>query len=385
MANYKCAVIGGAGGRGSGWAREMKLWKSFFGHTIELSAICDIADLALKKKAESLKVKAYKDYNELLEKEKLDFVIIATPHYVHAPITIAAAEHGVHVLTEKPMCINLKQADEMKSAIEKHKIKCAVGFQHRFNPLFRGIKNAIVAGDLGDIFQINMIFHWWRTEDYYLNSSPVPENADSDWEGWRGHWKTEGAGALANQIIHFMDQFLWFSPSPIQSVVASSRIAKHTYVETDDNTNAVVEFKNGSMGLCQIGVAYERCKEEIFAVYGTQGGLIWRKGMTGVLGLPKLYDDRRKVSIKSQHSMLSRMGPKNFNLNKALFSNFLEAIVKDDSKIISVDVNEGRKSVELMRGILLSVKQEQKVTFPFDDTGETPNLLRTYSDPSLKS
>ena len=150
------------------------------------------------------------------------------------------------------MCINLKQADEMRAAVEKYKIKLAVGFQQRFNPLYVGLKNAIQSGDLGEIFQINMLFHWWRKEDYYLNSSPVPENANEDWEGWRGHWKTEGAGALANQMVHYLDVFQWLSPSPIQAVTATSRVSKHTFVETDDNTNVIVEFQNGSMGLIQL-------------------------------------------------------------------------------------------------------------------------------------
>jgi predicted dehydrogenase len=381
MVNYKCAVIGGGGGRGSGWARDMKLWQNVSGNTIELVAICDIADLALKKRAEQLKVKAYKDYHELLDKEKLDFVISATPHYMHTPIMIAAAEHGVNILTEKPMCINLKQADEMKAAVDKYKIKCAVGFQHRFNPIYKGIKNAIDAGDLGFVFQYNMIFHWYRGEDYYLNSSPVPENEDTDWAGWRGHWKTEGAGALANQIIHFMDQFLWFSQSPVQSVMAASRIARHSIVETDDNTNTIVEFQNGSMGLCQMGVAYKQGKRQDFQIYGTEGALETGKGLKGKLGIPKFYNDMRKASAKVI-PMIKRMGVdvKKLDPTKALFTNFIESIAKDDSKIIAVDVTEGRKSIEFMRGILLSIKEDKKITFPYDDTCETPTLQRTFKD-----
>ena len=157
----------------------------------------------------------------MMDKEKLDLVINATPHYMHAPIVIAAAEDGLNILSEKPTCINLKQADAMIEAVDRTKIKCAIGFQHRFDPIYVALKNAITSGDLGEIYQMNMMFHWYRNENYYLNSSPVPENKDSLWEGWRGHWRTEGAGALANQIIHFMDLFQWFSPSPIQDCYGS--------------------------------------------------------------------------------------------------------------------------------------------------------------------
>lgn len=382
--SFRVAVIG-CQGRGRGWVRKVKFWsKAFKPHTLELVAVCDIEEIALDRTAKANNVKAYKDYHEMYDKEKLDIVFIATPHYMHAPMSIAAAEHGINIFTEKPMCINLKQADAMKAAVEKAKVKLAVGFQHRYNPLYVGLKNAITSGDLGEIFQINMIFHWWRNENYYLNSTPVPENKDLDWEGWKGHWKTEGAGALANQIVHFMDIFQWLSPSPIQSVMAASRIAKHTLVETDDNTNAIVEFKNGSMGLLQAGVAYEYGKEEEFAVYGTQGALIRQNGLKGFLGIPKIYADHRKVAIKAKKPILAYL-PKKFNIEKEMLGNFINAIVKDDAKNISVDVNEGRKSIELMRAILLSQKLQKKIIFPFEDNdAEFPELPRTYADPQYK-
>jgi predicted dehydrogenase len=320
----------------------------------------------------------------MYDKEKPDIVIIGTPHFLHAPMAIAAAERNINVLTEKPMCINLKQADAMAAAVEKSKIKLAVGFQHRFNPIYVAMKRLIDSGDLGDIFQMNMMFHWWRNEKYYLNSSPVPENKDEDWEGWRGHWKTEGAGALANQIVHFMDVFQWLSPSRPKSIMAASRVSKHTLVETDDNTNAIVEFENGSMGFIQAGVAYEFGREEEYRIYGTKGAIIRANNLKGPLGIPKFYEDLRPKVMKAKRSMLSLM-PKSFDFSKALFTNFLQAILKDDPKSISVDVHEGRKSIEIMRGIILSQKYEKKIAIPFEDTPtDFPKLLHTYVDPEFK-
>jgi predicted dehydrogenase len=385
MANLRFGVIGAAQGRARGWARDIKKWKAIGDTTLELAAICDINGDAIKRAAESMQCNAYTDYREMYEKEKLDAVIVGTPHYLHAPMTIAAAEHGINVLTEKPMCINLKQADDMKAAIEKAKIKCAVGFQHHYNPIYVGLKKVIESGDLGDIFQMNMIFHWWRKEDYFLNSSPVPENKDGDWEGWRGHWATEGASAIANQMVHFMDIFLWLSPSPLQSVMAASRTAKHEFIETDDNTNAVLEFKNGSMGLVQAGVAYEHDKEESYAIYGTKGAVIRRNGMKGFLGIPKIYEDHRSAALRKLKPMIKYMSLKAADPTKLMFQNFVESIVKDDASIISVDVNSGRKSIELMRGILMSQKYGKKITIPFEDKPEEfPDLPHTFKDPRFK-
>lgn len=383
MTNFKVGVIG-VGGQGRGWCKHMVDWKEFNGDTLELVAVSDIEELTLKRTADQYKCKAYKDYKEMLDKEKLDIMITATPHYMHAPISIYAAEKGINVLTEKIMCINLKQADAMKAAVEKYKIKLAVGFQHRFNSIYVAIKRAIEAGEFGDLFQLNMIFHWWRKEDYYLNSSPVPENEDTDWAGWRGHWKTEGAGALANQIVHFMDQFLWFAGSPLKSVSALSRVSKHTLVETDDNTNAVVDFQNGAMGLIQAGVAYEHDREETFAIYGTKGAMVRRNNLKGALGIPTFYEDHRPLGNRKKKSLIGYMPKTNLNPSKAMFQNFINAIKNDDAKSISVGVDEGRKTVELLRAILLSQIQGKRIDLPFVDPAENfPELLHTFKDPKL--
>jgi predicted dehydrogenase len=381
MAHFRIGVVGGAGGQGGTWCSRLKLWRKALGHTLQLVAIADIQDLALAAKAKKLHVTPYKDYREMMDKESLDLVINATPHYLHAPVVLAAAERGINILSEKPTAINLPQVDAMIKAVDAAKIKCAIGFQHRFDPTYAGLKNAIDSGDLGEIFQINMQFHWWRDEKYYINSTPVPENQEEKWEGWRGHWHTEGAGALANQIIHFIDLFQWLSPSPIQAVMAASRVSKHTLVETDDNTNAIVEFQDGSMGNLQAGVAYEYGKQEEYGIYGTQGALVRRHGIRGFMGIPGIYEDFRKASVKARKRAFRYM-PWTWHYDKVMFEHLIQAIVADDPSYISVDVHEGRKSVELMRAMLLSQQRGEKIVFPFEDPAEEfPQLPHTYRDP----
>jgi UDP-N-acetyl-2-amino-2-deoxyglucuronate dehydrogenase len=382
--DLKFGVIG-VGGQGNGWCRRVNSWPSLAGADIKLVAVCDRDENLAKRMGEKYKAVAYTDYKEMLEKAGLDAVIIATPHFVHAPMAIAAAEKGVNVLTEKIMCINLEQADAMKAAVDKYGIKLAVGFQRRFDRSFTTMKNLVKSGDLGKVFQINMIFHWWRTEEYYLNSSPVEENEDEEWEGWREHWKTEGGGALANQIVHHMDLFQWVAPSKPIAVMAASRVAKHTFVETDDNTNIIIEFEDGSMGLLQAGVAYQHYQQEEFYVYGTEGTYMNRKGNKGAFGIPKKDQLFIKRSSKKGKAILKKHTPGiSFNDSKKLLENFVESIVKDDASIISVDVNEGRKTVELLRAILLSQKTGKRIELPLKDSGEYPELLHTYVDEKFK-
>ncbi len=185
-------------------------------------------------------------------------------------------------------------------------------------------------------------------------------------------------------MVHFIDIFQWLSPSPPKAVSAAVRVHKHTLIETDDNTNAVIEFENGSLGFLQAGVAYEYGKEEEYGVYGTKGAVVRRKGLKGALGVPKIYQDFRPKAAKKD-TPIRKFIPWNLNLPKNLLANLVKAIEKDDPKSISVDVNEGRKSVELIRGILLSQKYGKKITFPLEDMAdEFPELPHTYADPQFK-
>lgn len=380
MRKLKFGVIGAAGGQGGGWAQKISDWGKSEVFDIELSAVCDINKGGIEKKAKELCCKAYTDYKQMYNEAKLDAVVIATPHYLHAPMVIDAAEQDMHILVEKPMCITLKQADDMRKAVRKNGVMLAVGLQHRFDPSKIALKTAITSGDLGNIFQINGFFRDWRTEMYYETSTQVSDPNSGKKHGWRGHWSTEGGGSLANQEIHFLDSFQWIASSPIRSVQAISRVAKHTFPETDDNTNAILEFDNGAMGLLQAGVSYEYGEENEIGVYGTNGALITRKDMRDKAGnnLPLL--DFRNEELKKKKPLYSYI-PSILNGTMQMFAAFLEAIEEDDESLISVNVEEGRKSVELMRAIFLSVIMEKKITFPVHDPGIFPSLAHVYKDP----
>ncbi len=379
MSKLRVGVVGAAGGQGGSWTRRLLDWsKAVF--EIEVVALCDKSP-AVKNKANNLSnVEAYLDYQEMYKKANLDLVVIATPHFLHAPMAIEAAENDINVFVEKPMCITVKQADAMRRAVMMNMVNLGVGFQHRYNPSFLGLKNAINSGDLGSVFQLNCFFRHFRTNMYYETSSRVKDPKTGRKHGWRGHWRTEGAGALSNQIIHFLDIYQWLAPSAVKSVSAISRIARHNFTETDDNTNAIVEFIDGSMGNIQAGVAYEHGSESEFGIYGTKGALIHRKNMFDEEGNKVPYIDYRQDKSKPAKDYK----PSVLKGDMQMFGDFLQAIEEDDPSLISVDVEEGRKSIELMRGILMSIILEKKVSFPLHDTEIWPSLARTYEDPMFK-
>src|SRR6056297_3408098 len=108
---YKCAVVGM--GRGKSHINSVLSYKG-----AEIAALCDINEDLAKSRAKKVEEKqgkdcpVYTDYDKMLDDADLDAVFIATPHYLHAPMAIKAAQHEIHVFVEKPMAMNLHECDK---------------------------------------------------------------------------------------------------------------------------------------------------------------------------------------------------------------------------------------------------------------------------------
>ncbi|MBD3353285.1 MAG: hypothetical protein GF364_17525 [Candidatus Lokiarchaeota archaeon] len=349
MANLKFGVVG-VGGQGGGWTRKLNECES-----TDLVGVCDIRKGHIKKFAKDHNIPFWTDDYEQLLQQDLDVVVIATPHYLHAPFTIKAAQNDINVFCEKPMATTIKECDDMIRAATQNDVKLGFGFQYRFNKNYIMMKEAIEKGLLGDIFQVNMFVRWYRTELYYEMSN----------QHWRGRWSTEGGGALINQSVHSIDIFQWLG-GEIKDISASAHIVKHEFQETEDNVGALLNFKNGAIGLLQAGVAYEfdNGTDEI-GVYGTEGTM---RLVGGVLE-DKRQGKNKKVPL-AENVEKGKPNP--------LMANFIRAIEEDDADIISVDGEEGKKSIELIRGIYMSIINNARVSFPVADNGTFPTLGKYY-------
>ena len=202
---------------------------------VELVAVCDIKESLAKEKAEEFNCRAYTDYKEMLEKEKPDTVHICLPHYLHAPVTCYALEHGCDVICEKPMAMDVSEGRMMLECAEKNSKKLSIIFQNRYNDVSVAVKKEMKSGRPGKLICARSCVNWHRTEQYY---------AESD---WRGKLKTEGGGVVVNQAIHTFDLMLWLSGDAPVSVEASTSTRAHE-IEVEDSAEGVVRFKNGAMG-----------------------------------------------------------------------------------------------------------------------------------------
>jgi predicted dehydrogenase len=344
METLKCGIIG-CGGRGTSLCLQLKLYRN-----VEILTACDIQDTNVEKMKKRFGVVfGTADLDEFIAKSKelgINFVIIATPHFLHARQTIACAKAGFHIYCEKPMAVNVKECDEMIAAAKENNVKLQIGFQHRKDPDFLMLKKMLEEKIIGDILQCNFKGLWFRNETYYLNSSPVPENKDGDWEGWRGHWKTEGGSALINQTIHPMDMYLALA-GDLESVAANARIAIHEYIETEDNVAATLTFKNGALGNLQCGTVY-KYDGDCWEFYGTKGTIIKNRWNITVKGV--------KFGVFKKLKLLFSLKPV---WRKSIMTEFLDAIRNNTD--VYVPGEEGRKSIQLIRAIYRSILDRKKI------------------------
>ncbi|MHA1683498.1 MAG: Gfo/Idh/MocA family protein [Promethearchaeota archaeon] len=371
MVNYKAAVIG-VGGQGGNWASRLRVHAD-----VELKAICDIDEKRAKKVAnDNGAVNVYGDPGEMLKKESLDFCVIATPHYLHAPYTVLCAENDVHVLCEKPMAINLQQADQMIIAARKNCVNLGIGFQMRFKPMFQYLYDAARGaegelGSLGRITDFSLSARHYRSGMYYMTSSPVDPKTGVSAGQWRGRWETEGAGILINQAVHDIDIFQWIV-GPIKSLSAhASTIAKeHALIEVEDTVTACFTTQSGALGTMVFSTSNKKSPPNAMTIHGENGYVASTGSYGSMITADTRYKDEEDWDVPF-------MVPPRHDL----LSNFVDSITNETDPMVCGE--EGRKSIEVIRAILKSVQEERTVYFPVKDTITYPTLHNVSRDEPL--
>jgi len=199
----------------------------------ELVACCDIKKELADKTAEKYGVKAYYDYEEMLDRENLDAVHLCLPHYLHSKVAVAAFERGVHVLTEKPMDVDLTSAENAVAKAKEKGVLYGVIFQCRYNNAAVLVKNAVREGKLGKILSARSTLTWTRLDSYYEESD------------WKGTWEKEGGGVVIDQAIHSIDLVNWIVDSEVESVSCSMANRGHKIVNVEDSAEGLITYKNG--------------------------------------------------------------------------------------------------------------------------------------------
>ena len=164
----------------------------------------------------------------------LDAVIVTSPSGQHFAQAGAALGAGLHVLIEKPICLEVNEAQELVTLAAEKNLRLGVTFQRRADPLFRGVKEAVASGALGKPTLLSITMPYYRTAEYYASAA------------WRGTFAEDGGGVLMNQGIHLADLAVWLFGA-VRRVGAFAMTRLHE-IEVEDTVSVALEFHSGALG-----------------------------------------------------------------------------------------------------------------------------------------
>ena len=284
---------------------------------------------------------AYLDFDAFLKHRPMDLVIIGSPSGLHATHGLAAAQHGLHVLTEKPIDISTMRADELIAAANRAGVKLGVLFQDRCKPDIRRLKQWIDQGILGRLLLVDAKVKWYRPPEYYSQSK------------WRGTFALDGGGVLINQAVHTLDLMLWLI-GDVTRVQARIATALHP-IEAEDTAIVSFGFASGALGSLQATTAAFPGYPRRLEITGTEGTVI-------------LEQDRIvRVDLRNPPEVISASAPSQDkeNTSSATVSDFTghQAVLEDIIRAIQEDLTpvcdgkEGRRSIALVEAIYRAAQE----------------------------
>lgn len=192
----------------------------------ELVAVCDADRQAVESVSQAQSVAGYVSWDEMLDRERLDAVIVAVPTRFHCAAAIACLEHGSHVFVEKPIATDLEEGRQIVAAAKSAKRLLAVGHVERFNPAVRELHRRVAGGDAGRLYQ----FHARR-------QGPFPA-------------RIRDVGVVIDLATHDLDVMDDLAASKVVRVYAETEQRIHT--EHEDILNALLKFETGVLGVLQV-------------------------------------------------------------------------------------------------------------------------------------
>jgi len=332
----------------------------------EFSAVASRSETNRNDFASKYKIRAYMNVEDMVETEKLDLLIVCTPHPAHKAPAITAMEYGAHVLVEKPMASCLADCDEMIQTSRRTGKILGIVSQRRFYESSRRIKKAIDDGKIGRPVLGIVYMLSWRDQEYY-RSDP-----------WRGKWDEEGGGVLVNQAPHQLDLLQWYMGEPAELFGIWTNL-NHPYIEVEDTALAIIKFKNGGIGNIVLSNSQKPGIYTKVHIHGDNGasvgvqtdvGSMFVAGMSGIQEAP--YNDIWTIPgeenypegwKKQDNAFFSRINPMEYYIQLQV-EDFISAINENRKPFISGE--EGRITVELFTAVYRSQRDGKPVKWPLE-------------------
>lgn len=314
----------------------------------ELVALCDIDPAVLAEHAAKYQVPAYRDLEQMLEKETIDILAICTPSGVHPDQTVMAAKHKVHVMTEKPMATRWNDGVRMVKACDDAGVRLFVVKQNRRNTTLQLLKRAVTEKRFGRIHMVHLNVFWTRPQSYYDQGN-----------GWRGTWEFDG-GAFMNQASHYVDLLDWLI-GPVEKVQAMMSTTRD--IEVEDTGVLNVKWRNGALGSMSVTMlTYPQNLEGSITILGEKGTV--RVGGMAVNDI-QLWQFEEAMDYDAEIRNANYETTSVYGFGHPLYYKNVVDVMRGDMEP-ETDGREGLKSLELLIAAYLSARDGTTVSLPLE-------------------
>jgi len=313
---------------------------------VKVVAVCGANREKVSTLASEHGAAAYDDLEKFLAHRPMEVVCIGSPSGLHGEQGIAAAQHGLHVLVEKPIEITTARADALIEAADRAGVKLGVFYQDRFQPDFVRLKHWLDEGGLGRVHFVDARLRWYRPPEYYSGSK------------WRGTAALDGGGAVINQGSHTVDLLVWLL-GDISGVRAITRTAVHD-IETEDTAAAILEFSSGAIGVYQAATSVFPGYPRKVEIAGANGSVIVEQNRVIAADLrngsfPGLGEAARDTNPSTSSPVVSDIGG-----HQSAIEDFLAAI--RENRAPRCDGREARRSVAVIETIYRAARSGRRET-----------------------
>jgi predicted dehydrogenase len=297
----------------------------------ELVAFADPVLERAQQMAEKYGGKAYVSYEELLKNEKVDAVSVCTPNYLHASMSIAAANAGAHVLVEKPMATTEEEGLQMIEAARKNGVYLMVGHNQRLMPPHVKAKEILDSGKLGKVLTFRTAF-----------GHPGPEGWSVDGRGsWFFRKEEASMGAMGDLGVHKSDFIRHLLSDEVSEVAAFVGTIHKEGTDVDDNATCLLRMKSGAIGTLVASWTHYKG--------GDNSTVLWCEN--GVMKIGTVEGDEVIVELRDGTVETYKVGAMATNekqVPSGVIDAFVESIVTKTPPSISGE--EGLRSLKVILG-----------------------------------
>ncbi|MFA0751532.1 MAG: hypothetical protein SLRJCFUN_001935 [Candidatus Fervidibacter sp.] len=299
----------------------------------ELVAACDADETAAEAFASEFGVWTTTNLDELLGRDDIDAVLIATPAYLHAEQTIAAAKAGKHVFCEKPMALTVEDCDRMIEACRSNNVHLMIGQVLRYFPIHAKVKELVESGEFGKLLCLTI---------HRLGGGFAGVWA----KGWRKS-KALSGGMLMEVNIHELDYMLWVG-GEVESVFAVGDNFLHPDCDYPDCVLVTLRFQNGALGMLHASQV---------SVAGDYGGRADCERAS--LLFPQLWRGELVVQTPNERKVFKAEELSSENPVRRELREFVESILEQRRPAITGE--DGRAAVALALAVSRAIETQEPV------------------------